>query len=183
LTVLVIVFIALDAFPIKVKVHSEVPTFISAGQYRRQLSPGEIVVVVSNDGNTGMLWSAETDYYIRISGGYINEGINKGSDLPRPVLFVAYPTPYRVGKFEHYVKTNRVGAILLDVTNTPVPQWAALIFHALGLTGHKVGGVVVYPTHGCDACRTPSPAELAKLRAEVLRMGLNSRILSPRGGR
>jgi len=183
LAMLVIVFIALDAFPIKVKVHSEVPTFVSAGQYRRQLSPGEIVVVVSNDGNTGMLWSAETDYYLRISGGYINEGINKASDLPRPVEFVAYPTPYRVGTFEHYVKADHIGAILLDVTNTPVPQWATIVFPALGLVGHRVGGVVVYPTHGCDACRTPSPAELGKIRAEVVKSGLSSRILSPHGAR
>jgi hypothetical protein len=183
LAVLVIAFIALDAFPIKVKVHSEVPTFISAGQYRRQLSPGEIVVVVSNDGNTGMLWSAESDYYIRISGGYINEGINKASDLPRPVEFVAYPTPYRVGVFEQYVKKDHIGAILLDVSNTPVPRWATIIFPALGLAGHKVGGVVVYPTHGCDACRTPSLAELGKIRAEVGRAGLSSRILSLHTGK
>jgi hypothetical protein len=183
LAVLVIVFIALDAFPIKVKVHSEVPTFISAGQYRRQLSPGEIVVVVSNDGNTGMLWSAESDYYIRISGGYINEGINKASDLPRPVEFVAYPTPSRVANFEHFVKTNHIGAILLDVTNTPVPRWAAVIFPVLGLVGHNVGGVVVYPTNGCDACRTPTRAELGKVRTEVGRAGLPPRILSPHTGK
>jgi hypothetical protein len=175
LAVLVIVFIALDAFPIKVKVHSEVPTFISAGQYRRQLSPGEIVVVVSNDGNTGMLWSAESGFYMKIAGGYINQGINKASDLPRAVEFVEYPTPYRVGKFENYVKTNHIGAILLDTSNKPVPKWA-IIFPALGLVGHADGGVVVYPTNNCDACRTPTPAELGKIRAEVGRAGLPSRI-------
>jgi hypothetical protein len=182
LAVLVIVFIALDAFPIKVKVHSEVPTFISAGQYRRQLSPGEIVSVVSNDGNTGMLWSAETDYYFRISGGYINEGINFGSDLPIVVEKLGFATPYRIGAFEKYVKKDHIGAILLDVTNKPVPKWA-MIFPALGLVGHAVGGVVVYPTDNCDACRTPSLAELGKIRAEVGRAGLPSRIFPTRSGK
>jgi hypothetical protein len=178
LAVLVIVFIALDAFPIKVKTHSEVPPFISTAQYRRQLSPGEIVVVVSNDGNTAMLWQSESGFYMRIVGGYINEGINRGSDLPRPVEFVGFPTPSRVASFEQYVKTDHIGAILLDVSNKPVPGWA-VIFPVLGLVGHNVGGVVVYPTHGCDACRTPTRAELAKVRAEVRRSGLPSRILSP----
>jgi hypothetical protein len=178
LAVLVIVFIALDAFPIKVKTHSEVPTFISAAQYRRQLSPGEIVLVVSNDGNAGMLWQAQSDYYMRISGGYINQGINHGSDLPRSVEVLEYPTPGHVADFEKFAKQDHVGALLVDVSNKPVPRWTA-IFPILGLVGHKVGGVVVYPLHGCDACRTLSQTELAKLRAEFGMAGVPSNILPP----
>jgi hypothetical protein len=176
LAVLVIVFIALDAFPIKVKTHSEVPTFISAAQYRRQLSPGEIVLVVSLDGNAGMLWQAQSDYYMRISGGYINEGINHGSDLPRPVEVLEYPTPGHVADFEQFVKADHVGAILVDDSNKPVARWPG-IFPLLGLVGHKVGGVVVYPIHGCDACRTLSPTELEKLRAEFGTKGVPSSII------
>jgi hypothetical protein len=179
LAVLVIVFIALDAFPIRVKTHSEVPTFISAAQYRRQLPPGEIVVVVSDEGNAGLLWQAQSDYYMRISGGYINEGINHGSDLPRPVEVLAYPTPGHVADFEQFVKAGHVGAILVDTSNKPALRWAG-IFPVLGLVGHATGGVVVYQTHGCDACRTLSETELRELRARFGTAGLPRSILPPR---
>jgi hypothetical protein len=161
LAALVILFIALDVVPIKVKAHSQVPTYISAGQYRRQLSRGEIVVVVSEDGNTGMLWQAQSDFYMRIAGGYINEGINHRTDLPRPVQALAYATPSRVASFERFVKADHVGAILVDVNDKPVPGWVR-IFRMLGLVGHTTGGVVVYPTDGCRACRPLNAAELGK---------------------
>ena len=161
LAVLVILFIALDVVPIKVKTHSQVPTYISAGQYRRQISPGEIVVVVSNDGNTGMLWQAQSDFYMRIAGGYINEGINHRTDLPRPVQALANATPARVAAFERFVKADHVGAILVDTSNKPVPAWVR-IFPRLGLVGHSSGGVVVYPTDGCRGCRTLDMAQLGK---------------------
>jgi hypothetical protein len=172
LAVLVLVLIALDAFPIKVKTQSEVPTFISTAQYRRQLSPGEIVVVVSNDGNTGMLWQAQSDFYLRISGGYINEGINHRSDLPDQVAVLGRKaTPARVAAFEAFVKSDHVGAILVDVSNKPGPVWAG-IFPMLGLVGHTTGGVVVYPTHGCDTCRLLTRAELKRDRAELQKAAL-----------
>jgi len=41
------------------------PTFISAGLYRDYLRPGEIVVVVSDRGNAGMLFQADTNSYMR----------------------------------------------------------------------------------------------------------------------
>jgi hypothetical protein len=159
LAVLVVLFIALDVVPIKVKTHSEVPTYISAGQYRRQLTPGEIIVVVSNDGNTGMLWQAQSGFYMRIAGGYINEGFNHRTDLPRPVQALANATPARVAAFERFVKADHVGAILVDTNDKPVPAWVR-IFPMVGLVGHAAGGVVVYPTDGCRACRTLDAAEL-----------------------
>ncbi len=55
--------------------HSTVPTFISSGNYRQHLKPGEIVVVVSDIGNAGMLWQADTDFYTRLAGGYINQAM------------------------------------------------------------------------------------------------------------
>jgi hypothetical protein len=159
LAVLVILSVLLDAAPVKVKRFDEVPTFITAAQYRRQLSPGEIVVVVSTLGNSGMLWSAESDFYLRIAGGYINEGINHGTDLPRPVAALADPTPARVARFEAYVKRGHVGAILLDRSDEP--GWAA-IFSKLGLVGRTTGGVVVYQTDRCRTCHALDRAELGK---------------------
>jgi hypothetical protein len=160
LAVLVVVSVLLDAAPVKVKRFDEVPTFITAAQYRRQLSPGETVVVISTVGNAGMLWSAQSDFYLRIAGGYINEGINHRTDLPRPVAALADPTPARVAKFEAYVKRDHVGAILLD-RSSDEPGWVG-IFRELGLVGRTTGGVVVYQTDGCRTCHALDRAELGK---------------------
>jgi len=156
LAVLVILSIGLDAAPIKVKTHNEVPTFISEAQYRRQLSPGEIVVVISNTGNAAMLWQAQSRFYMRIAGGYINQDINHRTDLPAQVHVLTNPTPAHIAMFEKFVKADHIGAILLDRGN--VPRWVD-IFGDLGLVGHTTGGVVVYPTHGCRACRTVAAPE------------------------
>jgi hypothetical protein len=160
LVVLVIASIALDAAPVKLKVHSEVPAFITAAQYRRQLAPGEIVVVVSSVGNAGMLWQAQSGFYMRIAGGYINEGISHRSDLPRQVAALAHATPARVAAFEAYVRADHIGAILLDGSSKE-PGWVG-IFHKVGLVGRPADGVVVYPTDGCRTCRTLDRAELGK---------------------
>jgi hypothetical protein len=159
LAVLVIVFIALDTVPIKISKHTTVPAFISSGEYHHQLSPGEIVVVVSGVGNAGMLWQAESDFYMRISGGYINAGLNHRTDLPRPVQALSDATPDRVAQFEQFVRTDHVGAILLDTHHEL--KWVG-IFRKAGLVGHADGGVIVYPTHGCQFCRAVSWTQLGK---------------------
>jgi hypothetical protein len=159
LAVLVILSVLVDAAPVKVKRFDEVPTFIRAGQYRRQLAPGETVVVVSTVGNAGMLWQARSDFYMRIAGGYINEGINRRTDLPPQVAALAHATPARVAAFEAYVKADHVGAILVDRSDKP--DWVG-IFGKVGLVGRTSGGVVVYATDSCRTCRTLDWAQLRK---------------------
>jgi hypothetical protein len=149
LALLVIAFIALDVPTLSIAPRSSVPAFISSGKYHRQLSPGEIVAVVSNVGNAGMLWQAQSDFYMRIVGGYINQGLTHGSDLPAQVQDLESGTPASVAQFEQYVRTDHVGAILVDVHHKP--GWAG-IFHRIGLNGHRIGNVLVYQTNGCDAC-------------------------------
>jgi hypothetical protein len=158
LAVLVLVSIALDSVSIKVSPHTTVPRFISTGQYRRQLSPGEVVVVVSQVGNAGMLWQAQSDFYMRIAGGYFTEGISHRTDLPLPVQHLSAATPARVAQFERFVKANHVGAILLEAGHEP--PWVG-IFRKIGLVGHATGGVIVYRTNGCQSCRPLDQAQLA----------------------
>jgi len=150
LGVLVLAFIALDTPTLSVDSHTNVPEFISAGQYRRYLEPGEIVVVVSEVGNAGMLWQAQSGFYIRIAGGFINAGLNHKTDLPLPVQDLAAATPAYVAHFERFVRAERVGAILLDAAHQP--PWIR-IFGQVGLVGHRVGNVIIYPTDGCHRCR------------------------------
>ena len=150
LAVLVIVFIALDTPTLSIAPRSSVPAFITSGKYHRQLSRGEIVAVVSDVGNAGMLWQAQSGFYMRIAGGYINQGLTHGSDLPAQVQDLASATPASVAQFEQFVRTDHIGAILVDARHEP--GWAS-IFSRIGLVGHRTGNVVVYHTNGCQTCR------------------------------
>ncbi len=119
------------------------PTFISSGLYRDYLRPGEIVVVVSDRGNAGMLFQADTNFYIRIAGGFINAALSSTTALPAPVARLSHPTPAREQQFRAYVHQAGVGAILVE------RAWAApwmQIFSRMGLHGRLVGGMIVYRT-------------------------------------
>ncbi|HKD89471.1 MAG TPA: hypothetical protein VKB62_13155, partial [Streptosporangiaceae bacterium] len=157
LAALVVAFIALDTPAINLSHRSSVPAFISSGDYRRELKPGEIVVVVSRVGNAGMLWQAQSDFYMRITGGYINEAITRYTDLPDQVQDLASASTATVARFERFVRAGHIGAILLDARHEPT--WAG-IFRRMGLAGHRIGNVIVYQTNGCRSCRPLSPAKL-----------------------
>ncbi len=150
LGILVVAAIVQDTPPVNAAPHSTVPAFIAAGTYRSHLKPGEIVVVVSTIGNAGMLWQADTGFYTRLAGGYINQAINKRSDLPEQVQDLAAATPRRVAAFEAWVKTDKIGAILIDARHER--QWVG-IFRKIGLQGKFFGDVLVYPTNGCRTCK------------------------------
>jgi hypothetical protein len=64
-----------------------------------------------------------------------------------------------VAQFERFVKADHVGAILLQVGKEP--PWVG-IFRKVGLVGRTTGGVVVYPTNGCQSCRAPDGIQLAR---------------------
>ncbi len=149
LALLVIGTVAADTPAIVVTRNSTVPAFISSGQYRDDLSNGEIVVVVSNVRNAGMLWQAQSDYYFRIAGGFLNEGFSHRTDLPVPVQQLVRGTPAAAASFEKFVKADHVGAILVDARY--IPRWTG-IFGKVGLVAHRVGSVIVYPTDGCQGC-------------------------------
>ena len=80
------------------------PAFFSDGLYRRYLTPGEIVVVVSHRGNAGMLFQADTGFYFRIDGGFINASLSRVDALPPPVAAVSDLTPANKLGFEEYIQ-------------------------------------------------------------------------------
>ena len=149
---LVVAAIALAAGPFNIAPRTSVPSFITSGDYRQQLLGGEIVVVVSKVGDAGMLWQADSGFYMRVAGGYINAGVSQRGDgpgIPAPVFALRHATNWKIGRFIAYIKSNHIGAILLDVPHEPA--WAG-IFGQVGLVGHSVGQVVVYPTDDCRSC-------------------------------
>jgi hypothetical protein len=153
LAVLVVAALVQDSGAIGVWPRSMVPAFISSGDYRHQLKPGETVVVVSVVGNAGMLWQAETDFYMRLAGGYINQAITRRSDLPPAVQRLSQASPATVLRFEHYVKAAKIGAILVD--HDHAPKWVGM-FWRMGLKAHRSGNVIVYTVDGCRSCRALS---------------------------
>lgn len=119
------------------------PAFLTTGMYRHYLQPGETVVVVSERGNAGLLFQADTDFYLRIAGGFINESLSTPTGIPGPVTALMRPTPARERQFRTYVRRAGVGAILVE------QAWAAPwmhVFSQMGLHGTAAGGVVVYRT-------------------------------------
>jgi hypothetical protein len=133
------------------------PAFISSGLYRHALYPGETVAVVSTVGNVGMEWQADTNYYFRLTGGYINAAITPRTDLPTAIQGLSTLTRYnvlaRIGDFKDLIVRARVGAILVE--QDAQPHWAG-IFHKIGLRGFAVGGVVIYRTDSCRPCHVPT---------------------------
>ena len=122
------------------------PAFISSGAYRHYLHRGATVVVISGRGNAGMLWQAETDFYTRLAGGYLNHAIvAQDSDLPTPVadLGVGRLTHREVRQFRAFLRSARISAILVEA------DWGwkwPTILRKAGLHGRAVGGVILYRT-------------------------------------
>jgi hypothetical protein len=121
------------------------PAFISAGFYKHYLRPGETVVVVSDRGNAGMLFQADTNFYMRIAGGFINASLSSTTALPAPVARLRHPTPAREQRFRAYVRRAGVRAVLVE--RAWAEPWMQ-IFSRMGLHGTSVGGMIVYRTPG-----------------------------------
>ncbi len=140
---LAIAAFVLDTPTLQVTSHSTLPKFITAGEYRRLLTPGETVAVVSANGNAGLLWQADAGFYFRLAGGYINAALTPRSALPAPIQALSHSTPPRIGQFRAYLRTARVGAILVDIKAEP--KWLGVL-RKLGFSATAIYGVVVYRT-------------------------------------
>ena len=160
--VLVIAALAQDAPTMPVVPHTTVPIFVTSAAYRDHLKAGEIVVVVSKVGNAGMLWQADTDFYTRLAGGYINQAITARTDLPRQVQDLAHATPQVVAQFEAYIRQQGIGAILVDMNHEPL--WIG-IFRKIGLHGHRSGDVLIFPTNGCRTCHSVLESQIGRPRS------------------
>jgi len=149
--------------------HSRIPAFFSTGEYRHYIKPGQIVLVVSTRGNAGMLFQADTDFYMRISGGYINMAITPRSDLPRQVSDLSHATRLRKEWFLAYLKHENIKFIVVEKLWSP--RWVG-VFGKMGLRYRTIGGVQLYqigrlsssgpcssqcPKPGLVAHRKPNP--------------------------
>ena len=116
LALLAIAAMAANIPPLSLQPVIALPAFVSTAQYRHYLAPGDTIVVVStNQGNTGLLWQAETDFYFRLAGGFINAAVNQRTDLPVPVADLGREqlTPAVIQQFRTFVRQGRISAILV----------------------------------------------------------------------
>jgi hypothetical protein len=121
------------------------PAFITTGEYRHYLAPGDTVVVISpRRGNAGLLWQAQTDFYLRLAGGFVNAAIAEG-DVPPQVADLGQGrlTPERIHRFWLFVKSARIRAILVEAGQGG--RWPPILAE-LGLRGQRTDGVILYRT-------------------------------------
>jgi hypothetical protein len=124
---------------------NQLPPFITQGLYRQYLKPGEIVVIVTYRGNAGLLFQADTGFYFRVAGGFINASLTTREDaLPAPVGDLSHATPERVSQFKQYVRAAGIGAVIVE--RAWAQPWMLTVFGEAGLHGTSVGGVTIYPT-------------------------------------
>jgi hypothetical protein len=123
---------------------NELPPFLTDGLYRDYLKPGEIVVIVTDRGNAGMLFQADADFYFRIAGGYINQSLTPVNAVPHPITLAVNPSKVAKRMFEDYIRSSGVGAIIVEQAwELPWMSHFSGVFHMHGIS---VGGVIVYPT-------------------------------------
>ncbi|HXW47539.1 MAG TPA: hypothetical protein VEL03_22275 [Streptosporangiaceae bacterium] len=144
LGVLAVAGILLDIAPIATATptaSAALPPFISTGLFRHYLTSGETVVVISTRGNAGLLWQAETDFYVRIAGGFVSQAISRHSDLPGPIQRLSDPSPAIYRQAAAFLRQAHVGAILVE--GDKQVRWTGSLDH-LGLRGQSVGGVIIF---------------------------------------
>ncbi len=122
---------------------TSIPAFITSGRYRQYLRPGATIVVISRTGNAGLLWQAETDFYPRLAGGFLNEVVTLQTDLPLPVadLVRGKRTKPVIRRFRVFMRQARVSAIFIGPGT--FREWPR-IFAKLGLRREVVGNLIVF---------------------------------------
>ena len=138
---------------------NQLPAFITEGLYRQYLRPGEIVVVLTQRGNAGMLFQAAANFYFRIAGGYINASLTPVNAVPHPITLVAHPSKVADQMLTDYLRTSGVGAILVE--QAWEDPWMSNLSTRLGMRGTSAGGVTVYPVAPWLAS-LPRQAELSQ---------------------
>jgi hypothetical protein len=127
---------------------SGTPAFIATGAYRAYVQPGATVLVLSQRGNAGLLWQAETNGYFRLSGGFINAALTPNGGVPVPVAQLlppagSAPRAAAGAAFRQYLRDNQIADILVE-DGRHSGRWPSVLNQA-GLSGTPVGGVLVYP--------------------------------------
>lgn len=121
---------------------SRLPSFITSGEYRHYLTRGETILVISDRGNAGLLFQADTGFYFKIVGGFVNVAMTPHSDLPVWVNALLNPTATRYQNASYFLRQARVGAVLFE-DRFPEPQLLSA-FDGLRLRSRVIGGMTLF---------------------------------------
>jgi hypothetical protein len=119
------------------------PTFFSDGLYKKYLTQGETVVVLSHRGNAGMLFQAYTNFYFNVAGGFINASLSRPDALPIQIAIISHPTRERADEVRAYVKKDHIGALIVERDYSE--HWM-YVFGKIGMKAVTVGGVTIFFT-------------------------------------
>jgi hypothetical protein len=120
------------------------PPFITSGEYKHYLRSGATVVIISaQTSNAGLLWQADTDFYMRLAGGYLNQAGGNTAAVPRPVadLMATPQTQADIAQFLSFMRSSGVSAILVQAGASP--RWR-IVLGRLHMRSLTVGGVTIY---------------------------------------
>ncbi len=133
--------------------NATIPAFIATGEYRHFIKPGQTVLVISLRGNAAMLFQADTNFYMRVAGGFINMAITPRSDLPEQVQNLAHATPLLERQFVAYLRQARINDIIVE--KAWEPRWVGVL-RKVGLHYRTIGGIQLYRIGPCVLRCPPS---------------------------
>jgi hypothetical protein len=134
------------------------PRFITSGEYRRYLTRDETILVISGRGNAGMLFQADTGFYFRVAGGFVNQAMTPRSDLPFWVRSLQNPATTGYQNAFYYLRQDRIGAVLFE-NRFPEPRLLSP-FYSLGLHSRVIGGITLF--------RLPAGGQPSASRAQAI---------------
>jgi hypothetical protein len=118
------------------------PRFFTTHEYRRVITRGESVLILPfGQLDNSMLWQADTDFWFRMAGGYINPVYPPDYEHDRlwPALFrKKNPDPQALRSF---LVRRHIGAVIVDPA---IPQRWPEALAALGLKRRSLGGIWFY---------------------------------------
>ncbi len=131
-----------------------VPQFFRGGSYRKYVVPGENVLVLPwGDLGDADLWQLRTDWYFRLTGGYI--GPTPGEVRSWPIFFAfqqassaLLPEPRL--QLKSFLASHRVSLIIVD--DRYREAWAPLLA-TVGADGIEAGGVTLYRLPSVELAR------------------------------
>jgi hypothetical protein len=123
------------------------PPFFATGQYRRYLTPGEVVLVLHGQRGSQMLWQAQADMGFTLAGGYLGGAPPDYADRRVEAnLSAGKVGPSQATAVGRYLSEHGVGAIVLVGKPSDVGSKLAAV---LGIAPLDVGGVTLFelPPH------------------------------------
>jgi hypothetical protein len=147
----------------------EAPPFFRFGEYKRYLARGDNVLILPQSGSSnGLLWQAETGFYVRIAIGRI--GPVAPAEFSRWPVLSTLDSGDEIMDFPEqlnaFLGAHQIRAIIVDARDHE--PWTRLISES-GLRPLEIGGVLFYkvPPTVLASFRTATAHQMAEKEATI----------------